>query len=429
MTMNDRGGRARWMRTGGAAAILLGALGALGAGGQAWATDGYFSSGYGTQSKGLAGAGLAYPKDSLAIATNPAAGVALGDRVDVDVDYFQSGREAEIVGAGPDQSFGGNGGGPQPIPEFGLVRKVGANLALGLAVYGNGGMATDYKSNPFTRFGATGAAGVSLEQIFVSPTASFQFAPGQSLGVGINVAGQLFKAEGVGPFSGSSVNPANFTNRGSTSSVGYGGKIGYLGQLTPKLSVGAFWQSRTYSGKFGPYSGLFAGGGGFDIPSAYGAGVAYKATDRLDLVADIKRIDYSEVPAVGDPLNLLFAGKLFGSPGGPGFGWKDVTAYKLGANYRINPAWQVRAGWGYATSPVPSSQTLLNILAPGVVSNQLTVGATWTRSSGLEVSGYVLDAPKNTIHGSGSIPAGFGGGEANISLSELVVGVGFGWKH
>jgi long-chain fatty acid transport protein len=76
----------------------------------------------------------------------------------------------------------------------------------------------------------------------------------------------------------------------------------------------------------------------------------------------------------------------------------------------------------------------LNILAPAVVTNQFTVGATWTRPSGFEISGYVLDAPKSTVKGSGSIapgypPQGFGGGEANISLSEVVVGVGFGWKH
>jgi long-chain fatty acid transport protein len=133
---------------------LAGLVGALSVGGQAYATDGYFSTGYGTQSKGLAGAGLAYPKDTLAIATNPAAAFTLGDRIDVDADYFQARRAASITGNGfgSDASYSGDGGGPQPIPEFGLTHRVGDKWALGVAVYGNGGMLTDYKSNPFARF-------------------------------------------------------------------------------------------------------------------------------------------------------------------------------------------------------------------------------------------------------------------------------------
>ena len=58
-------------------AIVVGMLSVL-AFGQAWATDGYLAIGYGTQSKGMAGAGLADPKDALAIANNPAAAFALG---------------------------------------------------------------------------------------------------------------------------------------------------------------------------------------------------------------------------------------------------------------------------------------------------------------------------------------------------------------
>jgi long-chain fatty acid transport protein len=410
---------------------LAGIVGTLAAGGAAWATDGYFSEGYGTQSKGVAGAGLAYPKDALAIATNPAAAFALGERTDVDIDYFQSGRTASLIGngAGADRSYSGNGGGPSPIPEFGLTRRVSDHLALGLAVYGNGGMLTDYKANPFQRFGASGPAGVSLEQVFISPTAAYEIAPGQSIGVALDIGGQLFKAHGVQPFANYSADPSHFNNLGSTTTWGYGAKIGYLGRLTSRLSIGAFYQTRTYSGRFDKYVGLFAGGGAFDIPSSYGAGVAFKATDKLDLLADVHEIDYSEVASVGHPLGLLFTGHAFGTADGPGFGWRNVTAVKIGANYRINPAWQVRAGWGYATNPVPRSQTLLNILAPAVVQNQFTAGATWTRPSGFEVSAYVLEAPKNTVHGSGSIPSGFGGGEADIALSETAFGIGFGWKH
>nr|WP_294507377.1 hypothetical protein [uncultured Rhodopila sp.] len=37
-------------------------------------------------------------------------------------------------------------------------------------------------------------------------------------------------------------------------------------------------------------------------------------------------------------------------------------------------------------------------------------------------------APDPTVNGTGSIPASFGVGEANIHLSEFAIGISAGWK-
>lgn len=395
----------------------------------AHATDGYYSHGYGAQSKGLAGAGLAYPKDSLALATNPAAATALGNRADVGIDVFSSTRRGGFRGTALDRTYDGDGSKIAVIPEAGWVRQVNDKVAVGIVAYGNGGMITNYKTNPFARYGATGAAGVELQQLFISPTVAYRIAEGHSVGVSLNLAGQTFRARGIQPFAGFSQSPADFTNKGVDVQFGYGVRIGYLGQLTDRVSVGAFWQSKTAFSPFDKYKGLFSDGGDFDAPSTYGAGVAVKATPKLDLVADWRRIEFSQIAAVGTPLSRLFVPRPFGAADGPGFGWRDSDVVKLGANYKINDQWQVRAGYGHAKNPVPSSQTLLNILAPGVVTDQYTVGATWTRPSGLEVSGYALYAPEHKVRGSGSIPAPLGGGEADISLGETILGLSLGWKY
>lgn len=395
----------------------------------AHATDGYYSHGYGAQSKGLAGAGLAYPKDSLALATNPAAATALGDRWDVGVDVFTPSRRAAFRGTAQDRSYDGDGKPTAFIPEAGWNRQLGDRLAVGVVAYGNGGMITEYKSNPFARFGASGAAGVELQQLFISPTVAYRFAEGQSVGLSVNLAGQTFRARGLGPFAGYSQAPANFTNQGVDTSFGYGVRLGYLGQVTDRLSLGAFWQSQTRFGAFDKYRGLFAEGGDFDAPSTYGVGAAFKATPKLDLVVDWRRIEFSHVKSVGTPLAALFAGRPFGADDGPGFGWRDVDVVKVGANYQVNDQWQVRAGFDHTENPIPASQSLLNIVAPAVITQQYTVGATWTRPSGLEISGYALYAPKKTLRGEGSIPANFGGGDADLSMGEAVVGIAVGWKH
>lgn len=393
------------------------------------ATDGYYAHGYGAQSKGLAGASLAYPKDTLALATNPAAATALGDRADVGVDVFSSSRHADYRGTALDQGYDGDGKRVAFIPELGWVRQLNDKVAVGIVAYGNGGMITNYKDNPFARYGATGTAGVELQQLFISPTVAYRFAEGHSVGLSVNLAGQMFRARGIAPFAAFSQSPADFSDRGNDVAFGYGLRLGYLGQVNDRLSVGAFWQSKTAFEEFDKYKGLFAEGGDFDAPSTYGVGVAFKATPKLDLVADWRRIEFSEVASVGTPLSRLFTPRPFGADDGPGFGWRDSDVIKVGANYQISDEWQVRAGYGHAENPVPQSETLLNILAPGVVTDQYTVGATWSRPSGLEVSGYALYAPKHTVRGSGSIPAPLGGGEADISLGETVIGLSVGWKY
>jgi long-chain fatty acid transport protein len=418
-----------------AGTLVVGLLGSLAMYGNAHATDGYFSSGYGTQSNGIAGAGVAYPMDTLAIANNPAAAFSLGDRTDVALGIMVVDRRVSFTGNtfGPDQTFSGNGGGPiplgGPVPslEFGLTRRLGDKWAFGVAVYENG-VLTDYKSNPFARFGASGRASATLIQVNVSPTVAYEIVPGHTIGVAVDISDQLFQVSGIQPFSQLSADPAHFSNSGSDYARGYGFKVGYLGQLTRRLSIGAFYRSRSHSQRFGGYAGLLVGGGSFDIPANYGAGIAFKATDRLDLIADVHEIDFGKVPATANPLSFLSNGDDFGTADGPGFGWRNVKTVKLGANYRIDSAWQVRAGWGHATAPIPRSETLLSTLAPAVVQNQFTVGATRTRASGSELSMFVLYAPKETVRGSGSIPAAFGGGEANISLGEIALGIGLGWK-
>ena len=173
--------------------------------------------------------------------------------------------------------------------------------------------------------------------------------------------------------------------------------------------------------------GVFAEEGGFDIPSNFGVGLAWKATSALTLAADVQCIQYSEVKSVGNPIGNVFAGNAFGSADGPGFGWKDVTVAKLGVSYDINE-WTLRAGYSHATQPIPTDQTFLNILAPGVVQDHLSLGATWNLSRSGELSVAYSHAFKKTVNGSGSIPLAYGGGEANIDLAEDIFGVAYAWK-
>ncbi len=397
----------------------------------ALATDGYFSTGYSVKSQGVGGASIAYPQDGLAAASNPAGTAWVDDQIEAGITLFTPNRNTEITGSpvpGANGSYDGNATKNFLIPEFGYAQKISNTTSVGVAVFGNGGMDTDYSNSPFAAYGGQGSAGVNLEQLFIEPSVAFKVDQNNTLGVGVNFAYQQFSAKGLQGFSQASADAANLTNRGTDTSTGWGLHLGWLVHLTHDLTVGATWSSKINTGKFSDYSGLFADGGSFDIPESYGIGLAFKATPTWTLVADIEKIKYSQIVSVANPLANLFAGNPLGSANGPGFGWQDVTAIKLGASYDVQPSVTVRAGYNHSGQPIPADQTFFNILAPGVVQDHLSFGASWKTSSSGELSLFYAHAFKKQVNGSSSIPSSFGGGEANINLTENSFGLAYIWK-
>ncbi len=330
----------------------------------------------------MGGVGIALPQDALAPATNPAGVGFIGNRLDAGLDWFRPIRDSEIVGnmvPGVDGTYSGSGEKNFFIPEFGVSLQFGQNLAVGLAVYGNGGMNTTYNRSPFTGFGGQSPAGVDLIQMFIAPTVAFKPNPNHSFGVSLNLADQRFSADGLQPFDNPafSVAPGNVTNRGDDSSTGWGLRLGWTGKMSDTVTLGATYQTKTRMKPFDKYRGLFAEGGDFDIPENYGIGIAIKATPKVALAGDIQRINYGKVKSVGNPVDCFFAGTCqLGASNGPGFGWRNTTVYKIGASYEWSKDLTLRAGFVTLRQPIPANQTLFNILAPGVVEDHLTLGAT-----------------------------------------------------
>jgi len=63
-----------------------------------------------------------------------------------------------------------------------------------------------------------------------------------------------------------------------------------------------------------------------------------------------------------------------------------------------------------------------------VIQNHVAIGATWNIAAGGALSVAYTDAIKGHVDGNQSIPAPFGGGNANLSLGENIFSVAYGWK-
>lgn len=415
----------------------------LAAPGLALATNGYFSHGFGMKAKGMGGVGIALPQDAMAAATNPAGMVMVGDRLDVGVDWFRPIRGAEIAGnifPGVNGDYNGSDQKNFLIPEFGYNKMMGWDMAAGIVVYGNGGMNSNYKNGIplFDSVAPISRAGVDMMQLFIAPTFSYRISKSHTVGLSLNLAYQRFKAYGLQNFAfpapfNASVSPNDVTNNGYDSSTGWGIKIGYIGQLTKAVSVGFTYQSRTRMSKFSSYKGLFAGHGDFDIPETYGIGIAVKATPKLAVAADLQHISYGSIDSIANPLaNMTALGNLLGSDDGPGFGWRDMTVFKLGVSYAYSDQLTLRAGASTTRQPITKGDTLFNILAPGVVENHLTLGATWATSPSSEWTASYMHAFSKKVNGSASIPPGappgMGGGNANLKMHQNSLGLAYGMK-
>ncbi len=401
---------------------------------QALATDGYFSHGYGVKSQGMGGVGIALPQDALAAATNPAGMGLIGDRIDFGVTWFRPIREAKIE----DNGLPFNGDGTYKanetknffIPEFGYNKVINDKLSLGVSVYGNGGMNTDYnRAIPLFDMSGRNKAGIDMAQLFIAPTLAWKINENHTVGVSVNLAYQRFEAKGLQNFMMSSSSPSNLTNRGHDNSYGAGLHLGWIGKVNDTVSLGATYQTKTYMTKFDKYKGLFAEQGDFDVPEQYGLGIAIKTSPKLTIAADVQRINYGDVDSVGASVTNLTVREIpLGDNNGAGFAWRDVTAYKLGVSYAWDETFTLRAGYNHSSQPIRKSETLFNILAPGVVQDHLTLGATWVLPNKSELSFAYMHAFKKKVQGSNSIPTNFGGGDANLKMHEDSLGIAYGWN-
>jgi long-chain fatty acid transport protein len=287
----------------------------------------------------------------------------------------------------------------------------------------------------------SGELGVDLTQLILAPTLAYKMNPSHAVGVSPLIAYQRFKAYGLQPFAAISSDPANLTNNGYDDAWGFGVRIGYFGQLTPDFSVGVAYSTKIDMSEFEKYKGLFAEGGDFDIPENYSIGAALKATPKLTIAADYQRISYSKVASVGNSSRQggcaptmpagpgVGAGCLGASGSSIGFGWTDVDVLKLGVEYQWDNSLVLRAGYNVTDNPVQTRDVTFNILAPGVVTDHLTLGFTYTLQGGSEITMAYMHAFENSVSGPANNPYFNVGGTETLTMSQDSLGIAWGLKY
>jgi long-chain fatty acid transport protein len=421
------------------------------------ATNGLYQHGYGSRQNGIAGGGVAFPQDPLIASINPAGVVYVGRKNEIDLVWFSPRREYTVnasPASGNFPPFPGptvkSGSESFFIPSLGFSWPIGDNddKAVGFALYGNGGMNTDYDAadTPFGVGSFGGGAvpgggadsGVDYTQLFANLNYSQKFADGKaSWGIAGILNYSRLEMRGFSAFGPFSLDPANLSDKGHDNDTGFGLRLGIQGDVGSGVTLAASYQTEI-NNKFDDYAGLFPDGGKLNIPASLQVGLAAKAGPGT-ITADIQHVFYSDAKGVGDPgttglptgcipsapftASPVASGpSCLGNDPGIGFGWEDMTVLKLGYTWSTGNDWTWRVGASYGKQPIPSEDVTFNIIAPGVIETHLTVGFSKALGKGRAFSMALTYAPEKCVNG----PDLFTPGQTvELCMHQVAVNAGF----
>lgn len=411
------------------------------------------------KSVGMGGAAVSYPLDTLSGAYNPAGLIDVGDRIDIEAAWVRDGGSATITNTLPnpippytpplfvkDSYNGMRTTSVYPVNAgFNKNWQIGCSdwtISTGIILYNREYQKTTYKkiittatTPPYPVGPLLGVTKPGLEYLSetVSPIIGLKWRDTHMIAVSADYQVERLKVNGAQNLIPLSIHPDQVTNRGYNWSTGWGFSIGYLGHITPCLSIGATFAPRVTMRHMDKYKGFLAGGK-IDLPQRIDVGISYRILPCLVVAFDAEHLQWSKVRALHNPLYTDAATETFapvGSNDGPGFGFSDQWFYRVGLEWTINESFVARIGYRYANSPIRKSQTFTNLLTLDTVESYILAGGTWNITECQELSivgGYGF---QNKIKGENSIPntrdVPLGGG--NIALKEQKWAIGLAWAY
>jgi len=249
-----------------------------------------------------------------------------------------------------------------PIPHMYFTKKINDKLAVGMGLNTPFGLGKEYRTDSFAAF--VGHAS-QLALIQANPTVAYKVNDNVSVGVGVDldyVSDMSMKSKiDLGAAYG--LTPGTYIGdvKIKTDATAWGYNLGVLAKVNDNQKLGASYRSGIDLDLAGTYriSNIPAALGlgsaiktnaqaTIPLPAMIKAGYAIDVNDKLSLEFDVDWLDYSSFKHTNITLEAL--------PDVPNpRNWKDSYIYALGADYQLKKDLELRAGFAYATTPVPES--------------------------------------------------------------------------
>jgi len=394
--------------------------------GAARATDGIEPIGVSMQSRMRGGADVAVGDSALSQIDNPAT-LSLSPRGLYTLDEASKLAFVDLPWRGP---LGTAQSETKLIHlhNLGLAMPVDDRLTFGLALHSKAGLGTRFYQRhlmiPFMKR----RVGSDMKVMSFNLSAAYQLTDKLSLGFGGRVEVATSKFSTV-------LGPADI-EFGRGYAYGGGFQTGLYYQAREDLSFGLAYRSPTW---FNDLSGGSARASMFglvplslgdahisdlELPQKVTAGAAWDVTDWFKLIGEVRWLNYgrgtfrSMSLVIDTPIDVRYPMPL---------GYRDMWAFILGTEFKLDERWTLGAGYHYLTLPVDRAN--LAPIASIPVQHHFTVGLRYETERWWVGGGYVL-AFRQSLKGPGysRVPLGFDYGVSEVAQTQHMISMGFGFR-
>jgi len=337
------------------------------------------------------------------------------------------------------------------VPGFSLRYRMNDRLAIGVSLSTPWGESTSY---PATWTGRYYTIGTNLVAYNASPVVSFQLTPQLTVAVGAQiqyVRSHLTEAIDFGTLGAVNHVPGSVpgTQDGFVHLHGHGWGAGYvLGvrwQPTSDLAIGVAYRSEVQqvlkgSERFiydragiavtiNALTGAFANSGGradLPTPAVLAVGTRWRIDDRWSALGEVEYTNWSSLKQLSlqanDPFNPVSVTTL---------NWKNTWFTSLGAEYRIDDRWTLRAGIAFDEAAAP--RLTLEPRIPDADRYWIAAGAGYHWSGNIDVNFALshLFAPQSTINQTVFQPGNLGrgnlGGTSSSNATLIAAQISIHW--
>lgn len=388
-----------------------------------FAQSGHIMQGIGAVNMSMGGAATAQPTDiNGAIQWNPAAiAVFDGKIASISIGAFYASPElsssipAGMMGAG---SPAVNGTvedelGMSPMPALAFVwSKPNSNHTFGASVFGVSGFGVDFpeetnsplaganfnpneSSSPINYPQTAGGFGhITSNYMMVQTSLTYAYSVSKKVSFGLQPNFNYHALElGPNPTANPDLPPAlggtgKLYPTAKGTAMGYGAQVGVFYDSKSLLKLGMSYKTRQYFSEF-TFENTYLDGSTapdntftMNYPSilSFGMGLSGK---KFDFATDVRFVNYENTEGFkesGWKINDDSSSPAFGHPTGAvnGFGWKNMTIFSIGLQYKIKDNIPIRIGYTNNTNPIKDSLTFYSVSAPAVVTQAAQIGLGYT---------------------------------------------------
>lgn len=381
------------------------------------ATVGYQLNDIGQYQLGMSGAVVAAPGDAMTVIPNPAGMAWIRGQGDAAAEIFNPTRSASF-GQGTIGSHTNIYG----LPALGWMIPVDRHqFFLGGGIFGTAGLGVNYLQQPYFVPSPTDSSKMipaklnaysSISMMIMALGVAWKPSKNWSIGVALDAADESvgFQETTAGTMSSGFPFSTGMNFSKSANAYGIGATLGVLYKINALVTLAASyrspifftpltWQENSESVP-NPITGQISALGSagqysmrLNYPQQIALGFALHPTQKLLISLEGQWINWRST------LNTVTIYGPWTQVGSIEMDthWKNSWVGSIGLQYVTTPWLTLRTGYSYGSSPISKGGLYPNLLAPAIVTNQVTIGATEKIARHWQMTQGYMHAFKNTM--------------------------------